>query len=257
MQKTTSFFSARLKLGEKLNTNDVVPFFQKIVSIATNNETKSEGIEILARIKCQNQYLPPSGFIGKSSSFNYLNQLTTALLLKTLRHLESISKKPNFISFNVCAKQLQTSIRYELIETLDYLHNRFHKKGIYLVMEITEDEDFEKIEQITETLMIIKNIGIKIAIDDYGKYFSSPSRLALMESVDILKVDKSIINSSEKTICPISMSFLKHVLDIAKIINCKVIIEGVEKKSQLELLHNSTIWYQGYYFSKPRPIYEL
>lgn len=55
----------------------------------------------------------------------------------------------------------------------------------------------------------------------------------------------------------ISISFLKHALDIAKITNCKVIVEGIERESQLELLHDSKIWYQGYYFSHPRPIDEL
>lgn len=241
----------------KINTKNIVPFFQTIVSISLDNEIKNEGIEILARIKCKDQYLPPSRFLIKhSDNINYLNKLTITLLLKTLMHLEQTSRKPKFISFNLCPQQLQTGIRYELIDKLNFLHSEFQKNDVDLVMEITEDEDFEIIKEVTETLKIIKDIGIKIAVDDYGKYFSSPSRVALMANIDILKVDKSLINSSEST-CLISMSFLKHVLDIAKILNCKVIIEGVEKKSQLELLHDSTIWYQGYYFSQPRPIFEL
>ena len=196
--------------------------------------------------------------MGKHICANELNNLTKILLLKTLNHLWLISEKPNFISFNVCAQQLHGNARSELMEILNLLHIEFEKIGVCLVMEITEDKNLEETSGVIRALKNIKSIGIKLAIDDYGRYFSSPSRGALLENIDILKTDKSLINSpNTTTMSLISMSFLNHALEISKITNCKIIVEGIERESQLELLHDPTIWYQGYYFSHPRPIDEL
>ncbi|WP_429058630.1 EAL domain-containing protein [Aeromonas jandaei] len=240
------------------NYTNVTPFFQTIVSVAEGRKTNEEGIEILARIKHHNTYLSPCDFIGEHICANKLNKLTKILLLKTLNHLWPMSEKPNFISFNVCAQQLHSDARSELMEILKSLHVEFEKIGVYLVMEITEDKKLEETNGVIRTLKKIKSMGIKLAIDDYGRYFSSPSRGALLENIDILKTDRSLINAPNTiTMSLISISFLKHALDIAKITNCKVIVEGIERESQLELLHDSKIWYQGYYFSHPRPIDEL
>nr|WP_242526768.1 EAL domain-containing protein [Aeromonas jandaei] len=164
------------------------------------------------------------------------------------------------MSFNVCANQLHVSIRNKLIKALTSLHEEFKAIGVDLVMEITEDERLEKVEKVIETLKIINRTGIKIAIDDYGRYFSSPSMVSFIEDLHILKVDKSFISSLEAN-CLISKSFIKHALDIAEIKKCQIIIEGIEKGSQIKLLgstaNHSTIWYQGYFFSQPKPICEL
>ncbi|WP_421178249.1 EAL domain-containing protein [Aeromonas jandaei] len=238
----------------------VIPFFQKIVSVAADKKEKCEGIEILARIKKGDQYLSPANFSCQSYTPNTLNKLTSVLLCKTLSHIEKTLNKPNFISFNVYARQLQMNTIRCLIDTLSSLYSEFESRGIQLVMEITENEKLETIDGVMDTLRLINKIGIKIAIDDYGKYFSSPSMVSFVEDVHILKIDKSIIDSLEVN-CLISRSFIKHAFDIAKIKNCHILIEGIERESQLELLGNnvnhSTIWYQGYFFSRPRPIHDL
>jgi EAL domain-containing protein (putative c-di-GMP-specific phosphodiesterase class I) len=90
---------------------------------------------------------------------------------------------------------------------------------------------------------------VKIALDDFGTGFSSLSYLRKFP-IDILKIDRSFVLEMESDFeCQM---IVKAIVNLAKALSLKVVVEGVETKGQFELVnHFKCDFVQGYYFSKP------
>lgn len=127
-----------------------------------------------------------------------------------------------------------------------------HETGFdprYLEMEITESVLISSPEKIIQVIRQLKDMGIRIALDDFGSGYASLSSLQLLKP-QVLKIDKSLIDeiTSENPISHIvgSIISLAHQLDI------NVVAEGVETELQMEYLRKKRCDYiQGYLFSKP------
>ena len=118
-----------------------------------------------------------------------------------------------------------------------------------LELEITERITMKDIRFVTDTLNKLDQLGVRIALDDFGIGFSSLNYLKNFP-IDLIKIDKSFIRdcvTSEK-----DAFIIKAIITMAKGLNVNVLAEGVETKEQyklVSLLGCDEI--QGYYFSKP------
>jgi EAL domain-containing protein (putative c-di-GMP-specific phosphodiesterase class I) len=141
---------------------------------------------------------------------------------------------------------------------VDYIREVVTDNGIpasLLEIEITERcvvEDFERPRQALEAL---SELGLKIALDDYGTGFSSLSFLKRLP-INVIKIDRSFIsdirNQSNDAAIVASTIALGHNLGLT------VIAEGVETREQLIYLRAAGCdEVQGYYFQKPVPAAEI
>ena len=118
-------------------------------------------------------------------------------------------------------------------------------------LEVTESTTMHHVEEALTKLNALREIGVSIAIDDFGIEYSSLSYLQKF-SIQTLKIDRSFImglddNESNKAIVSAIHAMAKH-LQLA------IVAEGVETASQLEWLKELQCEYaQGYYFSRPVP----
>ena len=118
-----------------------------------------------------------------------------------------------------------------------------------LELEITENIIMKETEYIIESLEQIKQLGVKIAIDDFGTEYSSLNYIKQLP-VDKIKIDMSFvkgINVDKK-----DEAIIRVIISLAKNLGLKVIAEGVETKEQLDFLRDEMCdEIQGYYFYKP------
>jgi diguanylate cyclase (GGDEF)-like protein len=118
-----------------------------------------------------------------------------------------------------------------------------------LLIEITENSLIDSEASSLNQLLSMKNLGVNVAIDDFGVGYSSLSYLQRLE-VDMLKIDKSFIcniasDESSATLC-------HTMINLAKNLDIVVVAEGVEKKEQMEKLQMFGCDYvQGFYFYHP------
>ncbi|MET1255009.1 putative bifunctional diguanylate cyclase/phosphodiesterase [Aliikangiella maris] len=122
----------------------------------------------------------------------------------------------------------------------------------FLEVELTEDIMIEHVEHNSEMLKELKDIGVSIALDDFGKGYSSLSYLKNFPA-DILKIDKAFIDQLVND--QRNSAIVEAMIDLSHKLGIKVVAEGVEVASQLK--HLKTIgcdYIQGYYFAKPMPI---
>jgi EAL domain-containing protein (putative c-di-GMP-specific phosphodiesterase class I) len=122
------------------------------------------------------------------------------------------------------------------------------------VLEITES-DFDLSPQALATqLQSIMGIGVRIAIDDFGKSYSSLSRLASMP-IQKLKMDMSFTAGLEREE---NIKIVSGILALAQSLGLEVTAEGVENRFQRDtLLRLGCLQAQGYFYARPMPLQDV
>jgi len=138
-----------------------------------------------------------------------------------------------------------------------------HTKALDIIIDTLQGEriNFEIIERsfIAETKTVesiekLKAHGFGISIDDYGIGYSNIETI-IKYQIDELKIDKAIVDLLEQergnTVC-------KHIIQLGKNLDIKIVAEGVESLEQAALLHQMEIDYiQGFYFSQALPFEQV
>ena len=118
-----------------------------------------------------------------------------------------------------------------------------------LQLEITESVAMSDPQKATRIFSQLKDLGVRLSIDDFGTGHSSLSRLRGFP-VDVLKIDRSFITGIEQNIE--SREIARFIVMLAHHLQLKVIAEGVETPQQRGYLEEFGCEYgQGYLFSEP------
>ena len=124
-----------------------------------------------------------------------------------------------------------------------------------LVVELTESALMRDVGVMTQRLVALRALGVRIAIDDFGTGYSSLARLRWLP-IDILKIDRSfveLVDTDEQ-----SVSVLRAVLGLATALDLEVVVEGVERSGQRDVLVAlGARTAQGYLFSPAVPAASL
>ena len=211
------------------------------------------GFESLIRLKVDGEYISTQYFIDVAEKNNLIFDIDKFVLDKVTKDWSSVVRKDGgkdlMMSVNISGKHLiAPGFVEEVISILT--RNAFPPQN--LCIEITEGAFVKSIMLAKEVVDKLKTIGIKIALDDFGTKYSSLRYLQGF-TTSHLKIEKSFtdtikIDSSESNIVNI-------IINIAHLLSCEVIAEGVETEEQLRYLreHGCDI-IQGYYYSKPLPL---
>ncbi len=120
-----------------------------------------------------------------------------------------------------------------------------------LQLEITERAVMDDAEFSLGKLQMLKGLGVRFAIDDYGMGYSCLYYLKRMP-VDYLKIDRSFITGLGED--PGDEAIVSGTVSLAHALGLKVVAEGVETEEQLAKLKELRCdLAQGYYFTKALP----
>jgi len=121
----------------------------------------------------------------------------------------------------------------------------------FLELELTESVLIQNTEKSLDTIQRLKELGLKLSIDDFGTGFSSLSYLKHLP-VDKLKIDRSFV--SDITENHEDAAIVLSIISLAHTLKKTVVAEGVETKAQLEFLRRHHCdEMQGFFFSHPLP----
>lgn len=122
-------------------------------------------------------------------------------------------------------------------------------------LEITESMLIGDREVAVQRLQALKALGLKLAIDDFGKEYSSLTYLKDLP-VDTLKVDQSFVAGLTRGTADVAI--VRLIIELAHELGLDVVAEGVESEEQLsKLAALGCELAQGYYFSRPLPASEI
>lgn len=119
-------------------------------------------------------------------------------------------------------------------------------------IEVTESLMMDGSSKVINMVKKFRSVGVKVVLDDFGTGYSSLSYIRSMP-IDKVKLDRSFIKEVDTD--PKSAAIVKAVVDMSHSLGLKVVAEGVETESQLDvLMRNQCDYVQGFLFSKPLPL---
>ena len=223
--------------------------YQPVVDIAAGEVV---GFEALARWpRAPRSRVSPNEFINLAEETGYITPLG-AWVLETAAHdiagLQRTTRMstPPYISVNVSARQFRDT------GFLDQVTKALHTPGLAagsLQLELTETVLLRRDDQIEGVLRSLKEMGVRIAVDDFGTGFSSLRYLRDFP-IDVLKIDKSFIDDIAQDSQQVAL--VQGIVHIAETLGLQVIAEGIEESAQRDLLEGIGCQFgQGYLFFRP------
>ncbi len=197
-------------------------------------------------------FISPSIFIPLAEKVGLIDQITYLVLDKVISMISSnkLAFHDRYISVNVSRSLI---LREDFIQEVESRLKYHYFISERLVFEITEEAIFSASELavLRKHLDRLTALGIRIAVDDFGTGYSGLDFIG-QYSFDIIKIDRVFVNNlgNGQTIQPL----LEAIHTLTRNLSMSVIVEGVEERAQLQVLHDLGFYnIQGFYFSKPLP----
>ena len=241
---------ADLKAEFKHPTDKIQLYFQPQVDLSTGNVIS---VESLIRWNHPIQgFLPAEQIVRMAEQTGLITELTYWVIKESINEFSKWADKNITFSINLSVWNLQDA---ELIPFIMGTLQASKIKPEKISFEITESAIMNDPVKSREVLKIISDMGIELAIDDYGTGFSSLAYLKLLP-VKYLKIDKSFVVDMLKD--EDDAIIVHSTIELAHNLGLSVIAEGVESKDTLIKLRDLGCDYaQGYFIAKPMPANEI
>ncbi len=237
-------------LRHALKRNEFVVHYQPQVNIITKDIT---GVEALVRWnhpKCG--MVMPSEIIPLAEDTDLIVPIGEWVLYTACAQNKAWQKAgypPMRITVNLSMRQF---LQKNLLETITKILKRTGLDPAWLELEITETMALEDIDFTIKVLRELRNMGIQIAMDDFGTGYCSINYLKRFP-IDTLKIDRSFVADVINN--PQDAAIITTVIFLAQNLQLKIIAEGVETKEQLTFLEERQCYdMQGNLFSRPVPV---
>jgi diguanylate cyclase (GGDEF)-like protein/PAS domain S-box-containing protein len=233
-------------LRRAVEREEFVIHYQPIMSLSDDS---IQGFEALVRWRHPERGLvTPSEFIPVAEETGLIIPLGRWVLREACRQMRrlqasSAAPSPLSLSVNLSGKQfmqpdLVGQVKQMLCET------GFDPRSLHL--EITESSVIENTETVTEMLIQLRALGIRLSMDDFGTGYSSLSYLHRFP-IHTLKIDRSFVSGGDG-----ENEIVRTIIMLARNMGMDVVAEGIETEEQLAYLKGLKCEYgQGFLFSRP------
>ncbi|MGB0671848.1 MAG: putative bifunctional diguanylate cyclase/phosphodiesterase, partial [Rhodospirillales bacterium] len=235
-------------LRQAIDTDQLFVHYQPQVEAVTGALC---GAEALVRWRREDGSIGmPDDFIGLAEETGIIVALGQAVLKRVAEDMSQWSRDGHIlprIGVNVSARQF--SARQRLPDLVEEIFEANGTPLDRLTIEITESSLMTDRETVLPQLVHLANKGVKVALDDFGKGYSSLSRLKNLP-IQALKMDKDFVDGLPDD--PESLAMATAILGMARGLGIDVIAEGVELKAQAQCLTDlGCHHFQGYLFARP------
>ncbi|MCR5000556.1 MAG: bifunctional diguanylate cyclase/phosphodiesterase [Lachnospiraceae bacterium] len=240
--------STEQRLKEAIENEDFELYFQPQFSI---KENRLRGAEALIRwIDEKGEVaMNPTDFINIAEKSGAIIAIGNWVIKETMRIVSEWSETYEFpfvLSINISALQLE---KENFVDTLRHAVNLYGVKPQRIELELTESIFLEDRDKAVRKISMLRKLGFRISLDDFGTGFSSLSYLKDLP-IDTLKIDKSFVDTAIKD--KATNIITESVVDMVNKLGLETIAEGVEDQNQYEFLKriNCDI-VQGYLMGRP------
>lgn len=240
------------ELSGALGGDQLLLHFQPKIDLATGDV---RGVEALVRWQHPDLgLLQPDDFLKRFEEAGLMPALTGVVLGKALDQAAAWAAHGQTltVAVNLSAPSIIDSA---LPAQIDAMMSARGLSPSVLVLEITEDVLVADRDRACSVLATLRDMGVRIAVDDFGKGYSSLSYLRELP-IDELKLDKSFILSM--TDDARATALVVSTIDLAHSLGLAMTAEGVETASAYrDLSDYGCDQAQGFFMSKPLPAAEL
>jgi len=239
-------------LRKALDNSELDVYFQPKVTLADRHLV---GVECLARWQHPaHGEVAPDDFVAVAEHTGQLSRLTEVVLTEGLRRCRewADADRPLSIAVNLSIRTLLDS---RFPDQVAALLTRYGVAAARVTFEISEPGMLGDIERVLPTLYRLRDLGVRLSVDDFGTGASSLSYLRQWP-VHEVKIDDSFVQGMATDSG--DLAIVRAVISLAREFGLTVVAEGVESELTLELLEEMGCEIgQGYLFSRPLPYERL
>lgn len=235
-----------MALGEKvhnaLKSNRLVFAYQPVVD---GGGSSVEYHECLLRMMDEDgSIVPASAFVPVIEQLGFIRLIDRYVLELAVREVE---RNPGVtLGFNISAFTAADRAWLRLITSLLKDKPEVARR---LIVEITETAALHDVEESARFVRALKELGCRIALDDFGAGFTSLGHLQVLP-VDIVKIDGAFVRRLTDSYD--NQVFLRHLVGLATGFGLVTVAECVENATEAAILRREGVRFlQGYYFGRP------
>lgn len=221
-----------------------------------NNKRQIIGVEALVRwIHPTKGILKPDDFIFMAEKSNIILKIGEYVLNSACRHLKELHNmgyNDLFVLVNCTIKQFYDP---NFVGIINSALEDAELSPEYLKLGFEEKFSLQDPEKALLVINELSKTGIQFTIDGLGRGRSMFNLLQNLPRNTIVKIDKAYVENITESAS--DQSFLLILLDLIKSRNLDVIISGIEKPEQVEILNTKDCILQGFYFNKPKSFKEF
>lgn len=239
-------FLIACELEEAINKKELYMALQPIYDQEEDNIT---GFEALLRwSNPKYSAVSPQVLIEVANQSNFLLKLGNYIIDECLTIASKLEKYNLTLAINLDPLQLLQ------VGFVDIFKRQLEEKNVdpnMLVFELTENNLITFFNEINPKIKELRNMGIKMHIDDFGT--GNSSLLYLKElPFDGIKIDKAFIDNIDTD--KYLKAIVQMIIGLAKKLEVDIVAEGVETLPQLEYLEKRGVKYiQGFFIGRPAP----
>lgn len=220
--------------------------YQPIVGFAPGSE---EYHEALLRLRARDgEWLTPGAFLPVAQRFGLLADIDRWVLAHAIRSLGEARRAGRALVFSVNLTG-ESFEDMELPVLIESLLKSNAVPGSALILEITEQTAVRYLDRAGQLIQTLIALGVRFALDDFGKGFSSFSHLKHLP-VSFIKIDGSFIENLNLN--QVDQAMVQSIIQVARALGKTTIAEFVQNEETLNLLRRSGVDYvQGYYLGEP------
>ncbi len=241
--------SLEAELRRAIEHEEFVVYYQPIVRLETGEVI---GAEALVRWQHPTRGLvPPMEFIPLAEETGLIVPLGGWILRQACRQLAEWQKlrgggEPFVMNVNLSSRQL---LREDIAEEVAAAVDDSGIRASWLVLEVTETVLMADPVTAATALGHIRDLGVRVALDDFGSGYSSLSHLRRFP-IDIVKIDKSFVDDVARD--GVESAIARGIIELGRAMNIQTVAEGIEVDEQAETLRALGCELgQGFFFARP------
>ena len=195
--------------------------------------------------------MPPADFIPLAEATGLINEMSLWAIEEAAMQAKIWQKSFGFDSSIAVNMPSRLFEQRDLVEKIEAILTRLAVNPRAIELEITETGLMKDLQGVVPSLLRLNQLGTEISIDDFGTGYSSLSYLTSLP-ISELKIDRSFVRDLGDT--PQSSAVVSAIIALARALGLRVIAEGVETTTQMEVLYNLGCHIcQGFLYARPMP----
>jgi len=240
-------------MHQALEKNEFEVYYQPIVKSVNQEVVSAEAL--IRWHHPEHGLIAPYIFIPimeKTGLIVELGEYVLEEVLKQQKRWELFKFKQIEVSINLSLIELETG---KFVEHVSQQLDKHQVSPSLIKFEITEGIAMISEDQTSRQLLELRKLGIGISLDDFGTGYTSFSYLKKIPA-NTLKIDRSLIinivdNKEDQRI-------VKAMIELGHNLGMEIVVEGIEDKEMFNIMLDfGSDYIQGYYFSKPLPVFEF
>jgi diguanylate cyclase (GGDEF)-like protein/PAS domain S-box-containing protein len=251
-----NLLNTQVEMRHALQSHQFVVYLQPIYQLTPLGLT---GFEALARWVHPTQgVLAPNAFIPMAEETGLITRLDRSIIQQSIAILKKWTHEYPSMPVSISANASGASLTDP--DFIPFIQEQIREISLapeHFVLEVTEGVLIRNLKGIQTQLSRLREMGVKISLDDFGTGFSSLQYINQLP-IDWIKIDKSFMDQLFQTDKTLGM--VRSILNMADELGLGIVAEGVESENQVHWLTENgsdvlrqNLKGQGYFFSRPVP----